>query len=84
MSVGHAARAFEAAGIPTVTIAVASFQSRVEMMSLPRVLLTSQLLGRPMGSPFEKEQHLNYLSTAVQLLETASENGTIKMEGTPS
>jgi hypothetical protein len=78
MSVGHVARAFEEAKIATVVIAVKSFEARMRMMSLPRVLLTPQLLGRPLGSPFDEKLQINILSTAIQLLETANQNGTIQ------
>ncbi len=77
MSVGHAAREFEAAGIATVIIAVKSFETRIKMMSLPRVFLTQELLGRPMGSPFDETGQLGILDRAIDLLETAEKNGTI-------
>ncbi|MCF6248846.1 MAG: hypothetical protein L3J69_16035 [Desulfobacula sp.] len=77
MSVGHAAREFEAAGIATVIIAVKSFETRMKMMSLPRVLLTPHLLGRPMGNPFDETGRISILNRAIDLLETAKNNGTI-------
>ncbi|MCP3874905.1 MAG: hypothetical protein GY699_17355 [Desulfobacteraceae bacterium] len=80
MSVGHVARALEEAGIATVVIAVKSFEARMKMMSLPRVLLTSQLLGRPMGGPYDNEKQSKILTAAIQLLETSKRNGTIQME----
>jgi len=78
MSVGHVARAFEEAKIATVVIAVKSFETRMKMMSLPRVLLTPQLLGRPLGSPFDEQQQIKILKSAVKLLETAGRNGTVQ------
>ncbi len=78
MSVGHVARAFEDANIATVIIAVKSFETRMKMMSLPRVLLTPQLLGRPLGNPFDEQQHTKILNTAIKMLETAEQNGTIQ------
>ncbi|MBU1697116.1 MAG: hypothetical protein KKD21_08755 [Proteobacteria bacterium] len=78
MSVGHVARALEEVKIATVIIAVKSFETRMRMMSLPRVLLTPQLLGRPMGTPFDEKLQINILRTALQLLEKADQNGTIQ------
>ena len=78
MSVGHVARAFEDADIATVIIAVKSFETRMKMMSLPRVLLTPQLLGRPLGNPFDEQQHTKILNSAIKMLETAEQNGTIR------
>lgn len=77
MSVGHVARALEEAGIATVVIAVKSFETRMRMMSLPRVLLTPQLMGRPLGSPFDDQLQIWIVKSALQLLETADGNGTI-------
>ena len=78
MSVGHVARALEEVGIATVVIAVKSFETRMRMMSLPRVLLTPQLLGRPMGRPFDEKTQTNILRAALQLLEKADQNGTVQ------
>lgn len=78
MSVGHVARAFEDANIATVIIAVKSFETRMKMMSLPRVLLTPQLLGRPLGNPFDEQQHTKILNTAIKMFETAEQNGTMQ------
>lgn len=78
MSVGHVARALEEAKIATIIIAVKSFETRMRMMSLPRVLLTPQLLGRPMGSPFDEKLQANILRAALQLLEKANQNGIVQ------
>ena len=78
MSVGHVARALEEAKIATVVIAVKSFETRMRMMSLPRVLLVPQLLGRPLGDPFDEKLQTKVLKTAIHLLETAEKSGTIK------
>ncbi len=77
MSVGHIAREFEAVGMATVVIAVKSFEPRVRMMSLPRVLLTSHLLGRPLGNPFDEKGQADILKQAIDLLENATANGTV-------
>jgi hypothetical protein len=78
MSVGHVARAFENAGIPTVVIAVKSFENRMRSMALPRVLLTRELVGRPMGRPFDKDRQTRVLTAALELLETTTKNGMVK------
>ncbi len=77
MSVGHVARALEEAKISTVVIAVKSFESRVRMMSLPRTLLTPNLLGRPLGRPNDDEEQINILKAAFKLLESATENSSV-------
>jgi len=77
VSVGHAARLLEAAGIPTVIVAVRAFRPRMEPMNLPRLLLTPNLMGRPLGLAGDaKGQHL-VLSAAFDLLEMATGGGTI-------
>jgi len=78
MSVGHVARALEEAKIATVIIAVKAFETRMKMMSLPRVLLTPQLVGRPLGSPFDEKLQTDILNTALKLLEKADGNKTIQ------
>ena len=78
MSVGHVARALEEAKIATIIFAVKAFETRMRMMSLPRVLLTSELLGRPLGSPFEEKLQIRILNAALQLLEKADRNKTIQ------
>ncbi len=77
MSVGHVARLLEEAGISTVVIAVQSFATRMEMMTLPRVLLTPHPIGRPLGPPGDRERQRETILAALDLLETASEAGTI-------
>ncbi len=78
MSVGHVARALEEIEIATVVVAVKSFERRMRMMSLPRVLLTPELLGRPFGTPFDEKRQTHILKTALDLLENADQNGTVK------
>jgi hypothetical protein len=78
MSVGHIARAFESSGIATVVIAVKSFETRMRMMALPRVLLTRELVGRPLGNPFNRNKQKLIVKQALALLETAEKNGTVQ------
>ncbi len=77
MSVGHIARGLEEAGIPTVIVAVKSFAPRMQMMSLPRVVLTNNLLGRVFGYPNETDAQMRTLVAALDVLEHAEKNGTI-------
>ncbi len=77
MSVGHIARGLEEAGMPTVIIAVKSFITRMEMMSLPRVLITDNLIGRVLGQPFNGDGQRNIIKEAMSLLQSATKNGTI-------
>ncbi len=77
MSVGHIARGFEESGIPTVVIAVEPFFKRLEIMSLPRVLLTNNLIGRVLGSPHDISYQRKVLEQAIKLLSSADRNGVI-------
>ncbi len=77
MSVGHIARGFEESGIPTVVIAVEPFFKRLEIMSLPRVLLTNNLIGRVLGSPHDISYQRKVLEQAIKLLSSADKNGVI-------
>ena len=77
MSVGHIARAFEESGIPTVIIATKAFRPRLEVMSLPRLVLTPHPMGRPLGAPNNAAGQKQTLLTALELLETATKNSTI-------
>ncbi|BHH83074.1 hypothetical protein [Desulforhopalus sp. 52FAK] len=78
MSVGHIARGFEEAGIPTVVIAAIPFAKRLEVMSLPRVLLTPNLVGRVLGNPNDSKYQRGVLQKAVALLVAAEKNGTVE------
>ncbi len=75
---GHVARLLEDAGIATVIIAVQAFAVRMRMMTLPRVLLTPHLMGRPLGPPGNEARHLETITTAFKLLESATAAGTVE------
>jgi len=77
MSVGHIAREFEQAGISTVIIAVRPFLKRLEIMSLPRVLITDNLIGRVLGTPGNSAYQHSVIREALNLLTSAQKNGTI-------
>ena len=76
MSVGHVARLMEAAGIPTVVVAVAAFETPLKKMKLPRVLLTPFLLGRPVGPVGKQKIQQSVMRAALDLLASAREPGT--------
>ena len=76
MSVGHIARLLEEGGIPTVVIAVRAFKARLEMMTLPRLLLTPHPMGRPLGPPGDRKRQMETLRAALSLLERAEKGGT--------
>jgi hypothetical protein len=79
MSVGHIAREFEKSGIATVIIAVKPFAGRLEIMSLPRVLLTDNLIGRVLGPPHNTNYQRRVLEKAIDFLVSAERNGSVEV-----
>ena len=77
MSVGHVSRAFETAGIATVIIASKAFRAKLETMSLSRVVLTSNIMGRPIGIPGDVDGQNIVLQAALDLLDSASALNTM-------
>ncbi|MCJ7701007.1 MAG: hypothetical protein MUO62_05450 [Anaerolineales bacterium] len=77
MSVGHVARLLEAEGIATVVVAARAFRPRMEVMKLPRLLLTPHLMGRPLGPAGDAAAQRAVLRAAFKLLETALAGGTV-------
>ncbi|MBI3994209.1 MAG: hypothetical protein HY342_13125 [Candidatus Lambdaproteobacteria bacterium] len=77
MSVGHVARIFEEAGLPTVIVMVRAFLPRVAAMKPPRVVVTRHIMGRPMGAPHDAERQRQVLHAALDLLVSARQNGSI-------
>ncbi len=77
MSVGHVARAFEEAGIPTVIIMSAVFKDHTVAMTPARILLTPHPMGRPLSAPFDTEKQTAVLKAALDLLENATGGGTV-------
>jgi hypothetical protein len=77
VSVGHVARVFEESGISTVIVAVKAFRASMEVMSLPRVLLTPHPMGRPLGAPGDQERQREVIMAALNLLGEAGGGGTI-------
>ncbi len=77
VSVGHVARLLEEAAITTVIIAVRAFRDQLEAMTLPRVILTAHLMGRPLGAPGDATMQRATILAALDLLESATRGGTI-------
>ena len=77
MSVGHVARLMEAAGIPTVIIAVGAFREQLAQMTIPRLVTTPHLMGRPLGAPGDRQRQRESILAALSLLESATQIGTI-------
>ena len=77
MSVGHVARAFEEAGIPSVIIMSTVFKDRTTPMNPARILLTPHPMGRPLSAPFDAEKQRDILKVGLSLLETATQGGTV-------
>lgn len=61
----------------TVVVAVRAFENRLRAMSLPRVVLTPHLMGRPLGAPGDSARQRATLLAALRLLERATEPGTV-------
>jgi len=76
--VGHVASLLEAAGIATVIIASRVFEKRMRMMTLPRVLLTPYLMGRPVGPPGNHSAQRESVLAALALLDGAQQAGTVE------
>jgi hypothetical protein len=67
----------EEAGIPTVGVYVKGFAQVAKDMALPRVLVTSHPVGRPLGAPGDAERQRSVVLAALRLLETADAGGTL-------
>jgi hypothetical protein len=78
MSVGHIARLLEENKIPTIITASKVFEKQLQAMHLPRVLLTSNMMGRPLGKPFDKTTHKNIILKGLNLLDKAQKSGTME------
>jgi hypothetical protein len=63
----------EAAGMATVVIAAAAFRERLTAMSLPRLVTTPYLMGRPLGMPRNRNQQRTTLVAALDLLARATQ-----------
>lgn len=70
---GHVARAFESVGIPTVSFGIRAFKSRLIPMSIPRLVLTPELLGKTFGKPHDVSTQMRYLKIGLDLLKDAED-----------
>ncbi len=77
MSVGHTARALEAAGIATVAIFIRAFRHQAEFLKVPRTLITPHLMGRTVGPPGKVERQRQVVRAALDLLAHADHPGSI-------
>jgi hypothetical protein len=83
VSVGHVARAFEEAGIPSVIIMSTVFRDRTASMNPARILLTPHPMGRPLSAPFDVEKQKDVLKAGVALLDNVNVGGTVVEYGEP-
>ena len=60
---------FEEQGIPTVAFGVQAFKSRMLPMSIPRLVLTPELMGKTLGKPHDTETQRRYLKAGLEMLE---------------
>jgi hypothetical protein len=77
VSVGHVARGFEEAGIPTVSVFVRAFRHVAERMALPRTLITNHPMGRPLGAAGDAQRQRLVIDAALDLLATGTSKGTM-------
>ena len=77
MSVGHIARIFELAGIPTITFGVRAFKSKMVPMRIPRLVITPQMMGKSLGIPNDVTTQRMYLEIGLDLLDNASEGDSL-------
>lgn len=77
MSVGHVARGFEEAGIPTISVFVRAFRHVAEVMKVPRTVITQHPMGRPLGSPGDQERQRKVIEAALGLLDSATGGGAV-------
>jgi D-proline reductase (dithiol) PrdB len=73
--VGLIQRKIEAQGVPTVSVTVA--RDVTEAVSAPRAVFVPWPMGHHFGAPFHKEIQRKVIMTALDLLTTAQESGTI-------
>ncbi len=68
----------EAAGIATVVIGSGVFHSTLKAMKIPRTVLSGFPMGRTLGAPGDSTAQRTLILAALDLLEEASQGGTIK------
>jgi hypothetical protein len=73
--VGLIQRAIEERGVPSVSVTVA--RDVTEAIKVPRALFLPWPMGHHFGVPYHRELQRRVLCTALKMLETAAEPGTI-------
>jgi hypothetical protein len=73
--VGLIQRAIEARGVPTVSVTVA--RDVTEAIKVPRALFLPWPMGHHFGAPFHSDLQRRVLLSALGLLESSNEPGTI-------
>ena len=61
----------------TVVVGVRAFRTRMEAMTLPRILIAPHLMGRPLGAPGDAVGQRATVLAALDLLERAERGGTV-------
>ena len=56
---------------------VQAFKSRMLPMSIPRLVLTPELMGKTLGRPHDMATQLAYLRVGLDMLEDASEGKSL-------
>jgi hypothetical protein len=77
VSVGHVARHIEEQGMATTAIFTDAFEVHARQMSVPRVLLTPNPMGRPVGPPGRAGDQRAVVQAALGLIESAPGPGTV-------
>jgi hypothetical protein len=77
VSVGHVARALEAAGIPTVVVFIRAFRHVALAMTVPRAVVTPHLMGRTVGPPGDRRRQREVVYAALRVLVDADAAGTL-------
>ena len=58
-------------------IGVKAFRPRLEVMQIPRLLITRHPMGRTLGAPGDSQRQRAVILAALDLLEKAEQGGTI-------
>jgi hypothetical protein len=82
VSVGHIGRAIEEAGIATTAVYVRAFRHIVDEMLLPRAVITSHPMGRPLGPTGDRHRQREVVESALSLIDSAKDR-TIVDDPTP-
>ena len=83
VSVGHVARSIEAHGVATTAIFIEAFEVHARQMRLPRVLLTPNPMGRPVGPPHRAEAQRDAVRAALDLIDSAPGPETVARLSAP-